>query len=233
MRSTCFVFMTLGLMARAEIDLDRTIPEVRLKDGRVLHQVEIVGYSEHVVMARWDDNRGTLAYQDLPAELVNAIEKGHLRPLPKPKPIEPLPPPAPVPPPKPARTTTLVSDLKPGTTMVLHGRRQGSQLFLRVTIEAEGHEYLCECLVDTGATYTTVAKAQVPIAPTGKHEFTTANGQVLMPFATAAVTVGEITKEISVALSPNLRVNLLGANFFEDFVYTIDLENSAIYLLKR
>ena len=38
---------------------------------------------------------------------------------------------------------------------------------------------------------------------------------------------------IELRSAPTLRVNLLGANFFEDFVYTIDLENGAMYLVKR
>jgi len=233
MKRILLVLVALAAQLPAEVDLNRALPEVTLKDGRVLREVAIVGYSEHAVMARWEGNQGTLAYADLPVWLNTAIDHGHLRPIPKPKPPPPPPPVVAAPPVEKPHRGTLVQDLKPGSRTVLHGRRQGSQLFLRVNIEANGGNYLCECLVDTGATMTTVAKAQVPLQPTDRNEFTTANGQISMPFAKAAVTVGDITKEIGVAVAPTLRVNLLGANFFEDFVYTIDLENSAIYLVKR
>ncbi len=235
MKRLLLVLFALAAQLPAEVDLNRALPEVTLKDGRVLREVAIVGYSEHAVMARWAGDQGTLAYADLPVWLNTAIDHGNLRPIPKPKP-QPPPAPAPVvavPPVEQPHRGTLVQDLKPGSRTVLHGRRQGSQLFLRVNIEANGGNYLCECLVDTGATMTTVAKAQVPLEPTGRNDFTTANGQISMPFTKAAVTVGDITKEIGVAVAPTLRVNLLGANFFEDFVYTIDLENGAMYLVKR
>ncbi len=234
MKRLLLLLALLGPVVHAAVDLSAVVPAVALKDGRVLTQVRIVGYSEHVLVAKWDGGRGTLAYDNLPTDLAAAIEQAQLRPIPKPPPPPPELPPAPIVPAAPPEPpTTRVENLKPGTKLTLHGRRQGSQIFLRTKVSAGGKQYVCECLVDTGATFTTIAQAQLPIEVTGRHEFTTANGQIVMPFVAADVTVGDISKEVGVALSPGLRVNLIGANFFEDFVYTIDLENSAIYLLKR
>lgn len=47
------LFLTLALNLEA-VDLSRPIAEVRLQDGRVLHQVRIVSYGSTSVMARWD-----------------------------------------------------------------------------------------------------------------------------------------------------------------------------------
>ncbi|HND61797.1 MAG TPA: retropepsin-like aspartic protease [Opitutaceae bacterium] len=225
MKRILLALALLSLPATAAVDLGAELPQVVLKDGRVLARVRIVRFSEQVVMARWEGGAGTLAYSNLPDPIVAAIEQGHLRPAPKPPPPPPVTPPAP--------TIALVSDLPSGAKLTLHARRQGSQLFVAVTVAAGGKSFPCECLVDTGATMTTVNQSQVQLPAVGQHEFSTANGQVQIPYARANVTVGTVQKEVAVALAPALRINLLGADFFEDFLYTIDLEGSAIHLVKR
>ncbi|MBS0664355.1 MAG: retroviral-like aspartic protease family protein [Verrucomicrobia bacterium] len=225
MKRLLLALVLFTLPAMAAVDLNRELPQLALKDGRVLSRVRIVRYSEQVVMARWDGGAGTLAYANLPDPVIAAIEQAHLRPVPKPPPAAPKPPPAPA--------IALASDLPSGTKLDLVGRRQGSQLFLQVTVAAGGRSFPCECLLDTGASMTTVNQAQVPLPPAGHREFSTANGQVQIPYARANVTVGTVTKEVAVALAPSLRVNLLGADFFEDFVYTIDLQGATIHLVKR
>ncbi|MBS0663349.1 MAG: hypothetical protein JSR48_08785 [Verrucomicrobia bacterium] len=225
-----------ALVARAAVDLAGDIPEITLKDGRVLKQVRIVMYAEQAVVARWEGGRGTLAYQDLPDPVLAAIEQAHLRPGAKTPPSPPPPGPIPVPArPRPEATQTpmLASDLPPGAQITLLGRREGNQLYLQVVIGANGKKYPCECLVDPAETYTTVDIRQVPLMPVGHHDLVTVNGPVRIPYANAAVTAGALTKGVGVALSTNLPVNLLGANFFEGFLYTIDLDNAAIYLVKR
>lgn len=225
MKGLLLALALAALPAVAGVDLGSEFSALTLKDGRVLTRVRIVRYSEQVVMARWDGGAGTLAYSNLPDSVLAAIEQGHLRPAPKPP---PPPPPVPVTP-----AVALVSDLPSGAKLTLPARRQGSQLFVQVTVAAGGKTFPCECLVDTGATMTTLNQSQVPLPSVGQHEFSTANGQVQIPYARANVTVGTVTKEVAVALAPGLRINLLGADFFEDFLYTIDLQGSAIHLVKR
>jgi predicted aspartyl protease len=123
--------------------------------------------------------------------------------------------------------------VKAGATIVLYGRRDGSHIILPVTFDGEGNKFTRDCLVDTGATLTTAPRSLLHVASTEERQFSTANGVVKMPIGKAMVSVGELSREISVAMTSSDEVSLLGANFFDDFVYTIDLENNAIYLIKR
>ena len=123
--------------------------------------------------------------------------------------------------------------LKKGSEIVLHCRREGDHLILPVRFKDDDSQTTFACLVDTGASITTVARIPFPSSSKKEEQFTTANGIVSMPVALSRITVGEVEKELSVAFSGAGGVNLLGANFFADFVYTIDLENNAIYLIKR
>lgn len=50
------------------------LAEVKLKDGRTLHSVKIVGYARSVVTARWDGGRGTIAYDAFPPEVEATLE---------------------------------------------------------------------------------------------------------------------------------------------------------------
>lgn len=124
-------------------------------------------------------------------------------------------------------------EIKAGTTTVLRGRRQGNHLFLPVRFGNEGNQFTRECMVDTGATLVTVSNAPIPIEITDHRMFSTANGLVKMPVGRIVVGVDAITKEVEVAQTTDETANLLGANFFEGFLFTMDLENSSMYLIKR
>ncbi len=128
---------------------------------------------------------------------------------------------------------TLTREVKMGDTITLHGRKEGNHLFLKAMIMCAGQEIPRECLVDTGASLTAASNLPLNANGTETTEFETANGMLSMPVINATVSVGPITKDIKVAVSKDDAVNLLGANFFEGFLFTIDLENSAIILIKR
>ena len=49
-----------------------------LKDGRTLHNVSFVSFSPTTIMAKWDEGRGTIRYEDLPGDIAAEISK--LRP---------------------------------------------------------------------------------------------------------------------------------------------------------
>lgn len=123
--------------------------------------------------------------------------------------------------------------VKIGGTIVLQGRREGNHLFLPVKFKSGEQALTHECLLDTGASLTTIPKSLLHIETKESRMFETANGRVRSPVADSIVTVGDISKNIKIALSADVNTSLLGANFFESFVYTIDLENSAIYLVAR
>lgn len=119
------------------------------------------------------------------------------------------------------------------TEIVLHCRREGDHLILPAKFQEDENQKIFECLVDTGASITTIARPPFPTSIRKEVSFQTANGVVILSVAASHISVGEVQKELNVAFSDSGGVNLLGANFFTDFVYTIDLENSAIYLIER
>lgn len=68
------------LMGTEEFNVTKPIAELRLKDGQKLKNVLLISYAESAAMARWDGGRGTIAYINMPDELVRAI--GDRRPSP-------------------------------------------------------------------------------------------------------------------------------------------------------
>jgi len=60
----------LGLPAHAAQYLrGQLIPEIKLKNGTVLHDVTVTAVGSTTVMARWDGGRGSIPLQQLPAEI--------------------------------------------------------------------------------------------------------------------------------------------------------------------
>ncbi len=62
------------------------IPTLKLTDGRILHNVVIVGYASTTVMARWDGGRGTIPYAILSTDIRSLVEQS--RPAPSPSTVE-------------------------------------------------------------------------------------------------------------------------------------------------
>jgi hypothetical protein len=81
-----FLFLLLVAFAASQ-----TYPEIRLKDGRVIKEVEVLGYSAASFMAKWQGGRGTVAYINLPDDLRETFEAKK----PAQKPAEPARPEAP------------------------------------------------------------------------------------------------------------------------------------------
>ena len=63
------------LCAAESQDPRKEIAELHLKDGTVLHHVQIVSYSTTAAMAKWDEGRGTIAYENFPEEWQNELLK--------------------------------------------------------------------------------------------------------------------------------------------------------------
>lgn len=68
------LFLVLCSAAFAAPNFQRTIPLIRLQDGRVLREVSIVSFASTVVMAKWVDGQGTIPYQLFPADWREALE---------------------------------------------------------------------------------------------------------------------------------------------------------------
>lgn len=54
-------------------NLNKPIAELKLNNGRVLKNVEIISYASSAVMAKWEGGRGTLRYEDFPDEYQTAL----------------------------------------------------------------------------------------------------------------------------------------------------------------
>ena len=63
------------LCAAESRDPRKEIAELRLKDGTVLHHVQIVSFSSTAAMARWDEGRGTIPYEKFPEEWQEELSK--------------------------------------------------------------------------------------------------------------------------------------------------------------
>ncbi len=87
------------------IDVKAPIPELRLTDGTVLHNVVLVSYATSAAMAKWDGGRGTIQYANMPPDLLAALRSR-------------IPQPAPPPPPPPSYTLPTAS----GRTKTITGQ---------------------------------------------------------------------------------------------------------------
>lgn len=98
---TKFLFLLLAVIsisnvtvaAEALVDLDKPLPELRLNDGRTLHDVRFISFAQSAAMARWDGGMGSIAYDDLPddvlgAALLKAQDNKATRPAKPPSPPE-------------------------------------------------------------------------------------------------------------------------------------------------
>jgi len=117
----------------------------------------------------------------------------------------------------------------------IQGKRKGNHLLIPVWLDIHGVEIDAELLLDTGASITTIPynlyKTGNPINLNSlkKEKFQTADGIVIAPTDKLKLRTSAYTKEIEVALIDN-DVLLLGANYFEGNVYTVDLTNECIYI---
>lgn len=68
-----FAAVLFSVATLAAVDVRRPIPEVTLKDGKVLKNVVIVSFTTNAVMAKWDGGRGTIRHEQMPADLLAAM----------------------------------------------------------------------------------------------------------------------------------------------------------------
>jgi len=117
----------------------------------------------------------------------------------------------------------------------IQGKCKGQHLLIPVWLDIHGVEIYAELLLDTGASITTIPlnlyKTGNPINLNSlkKERFQTANGIVIAPIDKLKLRTSAYTKEIEVALSDS-DIPLIGANYFEGNVYTVDLTNECIYI---
>ena len=70
------VLLLVPLVSGAEsLSKGQTLPELRLKNGTVLHHVKIVAVDPSSIMAKWDEGRGNIPAASLPDEIRRALPK--------------------------------------------------------------------------------------------------------------------------------------------------------------
>jgi hypothetical protein len=106
----------VSLSAFASIDVNAPISMVRLKDGRELKNVTLVSFTPTSVLAKWDNGRGTIAYDSLPADLAEAVKP--MRPAPRRVAIPVIESPAPSSPAGPASSVTAATHTYRGMAFV-------------------------------------------------------------------------------------------------------------------
>ena len=57
----------------AQPNLNHRISELKLRDGRVLEDVQVTGFASAAVIARWNGGRGTIPYELFPAEYESVL----------------------------------------------------------------------------------------------------------------------------------------------------------------
>ncbi len=75
----CFIAGLIGTALAAQeravpVNLNDPLPTVVLTDGRILHDVKIIGFGGSTVTAKWTGGQGTIAYAALPDAIRKAAE---------------------------------------------------------------------------------------------------------------------------------------------------------------
>jgi TPR repeat protein len=124
----------------------------------------------------------------------------------------------------------------PGGMFVLKGKKENGHLLLPVAFNIDGAKKTISLLLDTGASYTVIPRsfygAGKSVSNLKSVGLDTANGRVTAPIVSLGVSVSGLSKTVEVAIMPD-DVGLLGVNFFEGYIYTIDIEKESVYLQKR
>lgn len=118
---------------------------------------------------------------------------------------------------------------------IIECKRKGNHLVVPVSLNIHGKEIETEMMLDTGASVTTITfglykKGNAkPLSELKKEKFETAKGIIQSYIDEVKVSTSAYSKNISIAIS-NYDMVLLGANYFEGNIFTVDVENERIYV---
>ena len=126
-------------------------------------------------------------------------------------------------------------DRLPNRLEVIQCLRDGNHLMVPTELNIHGMKIKTDMLLDTGASFTVISKQlyfkgqPIPFEKLQKQKIMTANGQIECPIDVLEVSTTAFRRKVNVAII-NDSVPLLGANYFVDNVFTVDLENQCIYI---
>lgn len=121
---------------------------------------------------------------------------------------------------------------------VIACKRAGSHLMVPVSLDIHGRSIQTEFLLDTGASLTLVPRSiytrgnAKPIDSLPTRQLQAVGGSVTVHIDQVRISIQGYSRERSVAISDS-DLPLLGADYFEGSVFTVDLEGESIYLHMR
>jgi len=131
-----------------------------------------------------------------------------------------------------------LSDDSPSTDteiQVIRCQRENMHLMVPVNVNIHGVEVKTAMLLDTGASVTVLSKSVYKrglarhVTELKTMRLTTGNGPVTCPVDTLRVSTTAYARRIHVALVDG-STSLLGANYFADRRFTVDLDRECIYV---
>lgn len=117
-------------------------------------------------------------------------------------------------------------------------KKEGDHLVVPVTLDIHGKSVEAAMMLDTGASMTTVPMKLYlrgnakPLSTLRREKFVTASRVIESYIDEIAVATSAYSKTSSVAIS-DYDLPLLGANYFQGNVFTVDVENECIYVHPR
>lgn len=117
-------------------------------------------------------------------------------------------------------------------------KKEGTHLLVPVSLDIHGTSVETVMILDTGASVTIVPiKLYLkgnpkPLSMLRKEKFETARGVVQCYIDEVQVSTSAYSRKSIIAIS-DYDISLLGANYFEDNVFTVDVENECIYVHPR
>ena len=114
-------------------------------------------------------------------------------------------------------------------------KRTGSHLAVPVTLDIHGELVETELVLDTGASITVVPRSVYvrgnakPIETLPRRRLLTVGGPVTAYIDQIGISTSAYSKETVIAIS-DTDARLLGANYFEGSVFTVDLDRESVYI---
>lgn len=117
-------------------------------------------------------------------------------------------------------------------------KKEGLHLVVPVTLDIHGKSVQIDMILDTGASVTIVPMklylkgTPKPLSQLRRQEFQTAERTIQCYIDEVQVSTSAYSKTSIIAIS-DYDTPLLGANYFEGIVFTVDVENECIYVYPR
>lgn len=133
------------------------------------------------------------------------------------------------------------TNLKRGLTtdlQIIVCKRRGNHLYVPCKLIINNKSVRTDLMLDTGASYTVIGKScyrQISnrnLSILKKRVFNTANGTITMAMDDIVVETAAYSVPLKVSISSDENVALLGADYFNTKLFTVDIQGERIYIHK-